>query len=216
MTQRNRELEEKKIKELVNDYTKKGYTVFSNPKLHDVPDFLKNFSPDIIAISNDDKVIIEVKSKATLPNSKELENMANLIKQQVGWRFELVITNSKNIEAEDREELSLNEVTNMLNEAEKLLEANYLKASFITVWSVLETVIRSTLKSEKVKSWNYSVLQSIKNLYTFGLVSKEEYDFLQSQFKIRNLVVHGFQSPSIDSQNIISLIKLIKNIQNYN
>ncbi|PGX74519.1 hypothetical protein COE45_28555 [Bacillus thuringiensis] len=124
--------------------------------------------------------------------------MENLIKQQAIWRFELVITNSKN------------------SEAEKLLESNYLRASFITVWSALETVVRSKLKNEKVKSRNSNVLQSIKNLYTFGLVSTEEYDFLQSQFKIRNLVVHGFKSPSIDSQNIISLITFIKNIQKYN
>ncbi|MDZ4631675.1 phage integrase N-terminal SAM-like domain-containing protein [Bacillus cereus] len=47
---------------------------------------------------NDDKIIIEVKSKPILPNSKELENMENLIKQQASWRFELVITNSKNNE----------------------------------------------------------------------------------------------------------------------
>ncbi|MBE5090626.1 hypothetical protein IGI03_21630 [Bacillus thuringiensis] len=127
--------------------------------MHNVPDFLKNFPTDIIAISNDDKVIIEVKSKPILPNSKELENMENLIKQQASWRFELVITNSKN------------------SGAEKLLESNYLRASFITVWSALETVVRSKLKNEKVKSINSNVLQSIKNLYTFGLVSTEEYDF---------------------------------------
>ncbi|WP_170965764.1 hypothetical protein [Bacillus cereus] len=80
---------------------------------------------------------MKVKSKATLSNFKESENIANLIKQQAGWRFKLVVTNPKNIESKDREELSLTGVTKMLHMAEKLLESNYLEASFITVWSVL-------------------------------------------------------------------------------
>ncbi|HFJ9378300.1 hypothetical protein [Bacillus thuringiensis] len=216
MTQNNRKLIEKKIKEVANQYIQKGYTVFIDPVSHDIPDFLKNFSPDIIAISNDDKVIIEVKSKTTLIHSKELESMANLINQQDGWRFELVVTNSKNLENENQEELSLNAVINMLTEAEKLLEYDFLNASFIIAWSAFETVVRNKLKQENVKSEYTNISQSIKNLYTFGLVSKQEYDFLQNQFKIRNLVVHGFKSPYIDPQNIRILIALIKDVLNYN
>lgn len=216
MTQNNRKLIEKKIKEVANQYIQKGYTVFIDPVSHDIPDFLKNFSPDIIAISNDDKVIIEVKSKTTLINSKELESMANLINQQAGWRFELIVTNSKNLENENQEELSLNDVITMLTEAEKLLEYDFLKQSFITAWSAFETVVRNKLKQENVKSEHTNIAQSIKNLYTFGLVSKQEYDFLQNQFKIRNLVVHGFKSPYIDPQNIRILIALIKDVLNYN
>ncbi|RDU37298.1 hypothetical protein DRW41_05445 [Neobacillus piezotolerans] len=95
MTDKNLDFEEK-IKEVANEYSQKGYTVFTNPQLgNDTPEFLRNYSPDIIAISENDKVVIEVRNKYSLSQSKELENLASVIDHQKGWRFELIVINSK-------------------------------------------------------------------------------------------------------------------------
>jgi len=211
MNQKNMNLEEK-IKEIAKEYTQKGYSVFTNLEFNNVPDFLKNYSPDIIAISENDKVVIEVKTKNSLSKSKDLESLANLIEQQEGWRFELVVTNSKQVVDMEREDSSLNEISKLLLDAEELLNIDYVKASYILTWSSLESIIRKKLKNENIKSEYNNPIQMIKNLYTFGLITRDEYDFLHNHFKLRNLVVHGFNAPSLDYQITKNLINFAKNL----
>lgn len=203
---------EEKIKEIVEEYTQQGYKVFTNIEFNNLPDFLKNYQPDIIAMSENDKVVIEVKTKYTLRNSKELENLASIINQQEGWRFELVVTNSKQVLDGEREDSNINEVNNLLQDAEQLLNGNFIKASFILAWSSLESIIRKKLESENIKSDYNNPVQMIKTLYTFGLISRKEYEFLHNQFKLRNLVVHGFKAPNLDYQITKSLINFAKNL----
>jgi uncharacterized protein YutE (UPF0331/DUF86 family) len=203
---------EKKIKEIVEEYSQKGYRVFSNGDYINIPNFLKNYSPDIIAMSEEDKVVIEVRTKYSLSKSNNLENLANLINQQKGWRFELIMVNSKETEDNEREDLSINEIMNMLNEAERLLDNKHVKASFILTWSSIEAIVRNKLKSEKINSDINNPIKMIKNLYTFGLVSRDEYEFLHTQFKLRNSVVHGFKAPNLDTQKTQALINLAKNL----
>ena len=76
------ELEERKVKELANEYKKKGYTVFMYPTKENIPDFLGDYKPDLIAISDREKLVIEVKSKSTIKSSEKLTNYIELINRQ--------------------------------------------------------------------------------------------------------------------------------------
>jgi uncharacterized protein YutE (UPF0331/DUF86 family) len=211
MNQKNVNLEEK-IKEIVNEYSQKGYTVFSNTNISSIPNFLRNFSPDIIAISDNDKVVIEVKTKYSLSKSKDLEDLANLINQQEGWRFELVIVSSHEKQDKESKELTINEIINMINDAEKLLNNHHVRASYILTWSSIEAIARKKLKSENIISEDNNPIKIIKNLYTFGLISRDEYELLHTHSKLRNLVVHGFKAPNLDAQKSQVLINFARNL----
>ncbi|RDU37297.1 hypothetical protein DRW41_05440 [Neobacillus piezotolerans] len=112
----------------------------------------------------------------------------------------------------ERDDLSFSETNIMLQEAEELLINHYIKASYILTWVGLESIIRKRLKNESVKTEYNNPLQMIKNLYTFGLISREEYDYLQNQFKLRNLVVHGYKAPNLNEQVTKRLIKFSKGL----
>ena len=68
--------------------------ILIHPNPEDLPDFLRNYRPDMIARRKDEAVVIEVKSRSSLNSSSTqyLPNLAQVIEQHPGWRFELVIT----------------------------------------------------------------------------------------------------------------------------
>src|SRR5579872_5644807 len=71
-------------------YRKLGYTVVELPAEGELPSFLRGCAPDLIATSDDDKVVLEIKRAADLRGSNEIKELAAVIDQQAGWRFELV------------------------------------------------------------------------------------------------------------------------------
>ncbi|MDQ0878954.1 hypothetical protein QFZ77_007613 [Paenibacillus sp. V4I3] len=122
MTKKDLDRIREKIIEISKEYIDNGYVVFTEPKLTDTPDFLKNYQPDIIAISDKDKVVVEVKSKSTITKSSNLEEIADVVNKQNGWRFELVVTNPSEKSSEDKQELNSSEINKLFEEAALLFQ----------------------------------------------------------------------------------------------
>ncbi len=66
----------------------------------------------MIACREDEAVVIEVKSLSSLNSSSTqyLPNLAQLIEQNPGWRFELVMTNPEDVTYSLKAEGSLQEI----------------------------------------------------------------------------------------------------------
>lgn len=220
MSNKNIELIDKKIKEIAKDYREKGYKVILEPKGLDIPYFLSGFEPDIIAINDNENVVVEVKTESTINKAPYLEKIAQAVDKQSDWRFELVITNSKNqstINTSDQNELNLNQLKLIFEEVKTLLDLNHLRAAFIISWSGLESIARTVLEQENIqKSGQLNVLISIKNLFSYGLINKDDYDFLYNTFQKRNKVVHGFQTSELSKEDVLRLLKLSSNLLNQN
>jgi REase_AHJR-like len=71
-------------------YRKLGYSAAELPAAGDMPAFLHRFAPDLVATSEDDKVVLEIKRAADLKGSNEIKELAAVIDRQAGWRFELI------------------------------------------------------------------------------------------------------------------------------
>src|SRR4051812_47401927 len=85
---------DRRIREIARDYMKRGYSVVFAPMPSELPVFLRRFRPDLVAKSDKESVVIEVKS--TTGNASQLieyESLAQAVSQHKGWRFELVLTN---------------------------------------------------------------------------------------------------------------------------
>ncbi len=59
-------LERERLIKLAEEYRDKGYEILIHPNLEDLPDFLRNYRPDMIARREDEAVVIEVKSRSSL------------------------------------------------------------------------------------------------------------------------------------------------------
>ena len=212
-------LENKRIKEVAKEYLEKGYEIFIEPNPKNLPDFLKNYRPDILAIKGNEKIVIEVKSSMSINKSKYLIELANRIENNEGWKFELVITNPKKKKIE-RNIPSLDIIQDKLNSIYQLNNENQIDAAFILSWATFEAATRKLLSIEQPNSKPELVPNAlIKQLYSFGIIGRMDYNHLNNISKKRNEIVHGFFDENKTetkeySQRLTTIIKdLIKEIE---
>ena len=67
-------------------YEERGYAFFKYPPREMLPEFLRDYMPDAIALGPKDNVVIEIKSGKGEKNAKQV---ARLFKEQEDWRLDL-------------------------------------------------------------------------------------------------------------------------------
>lgn len=202
---------ERRIKEIAKDYEVRGFAVTINPNQTNLPDFLKGFEPDILAISETESVVIEVKStKGNASQLKQFESLAQRISEHKNWRFELVFTNpiEQTIQNKYTNELPLEKIRSRISEVNVLLISNHYEAAFLLGWTTLEAAIRLKLDSEKSDSNNKPTLAIIKTIYSLGYINSHDYKKLEVLNQKRNLLIHGFDN-SIDKNSIEQLLNIV-------
>jgi uncharacterized protein YutE (UPF0331/DUF86 family) len=214
-TERDRALQ------LAQEYRARGYEVSLAPRLENLPDFLKEYRPDIIATRGDESVVIEIKSRAALKSSSHqyLRNLAQLIENHPGWRFELVITNSVDdtYSRQAEESLQHNEIESRLQIARQIT-TQHVEAAFLYSWSLVEATLRLVVDREKLNSHRFSPIYLVKELVIEGVISKSEYQLLMNAISLRNAIIHGFKTTQqITEDSVYELIaiteQLLKNLQ---
>ncbi|HEY2321228.1 MAG TPA: hypothetical protein VGJ82_00060, partial [Thermoanaerobaculia bacterium] len=86
------DLEKSKLEQIASEYRRKGYDVATRPREDHIPPFLRPFQPDLVATSDRDNVVVEIKSSLDLA-SESIMKLAEAVEAQSGWRFELVVVN---------------------------------------------------------------------------------------------------------------------------
>ncbi|OUL25065.1 hypothetical protein BV378_15940 [Nostoc sp. RF31YmG] len=213
-------LEEKRLQSIAREYKKKGYQVLLHPSRSEVPDFLSSFSVDMIAINDQENVVVEVKSKPTLTKSSYLTALAKAVNNQPGWRFELVVTNPvKSAVVEGNAQILL---TSEIKERIRLvreLSGKEQAAALILAWSAIEAALRLVGQEQGLELAKKPSLLIIKELYSLGVISQEDYQILDEGLQSRNLIVHGFRetkpTPTLVN-DLIGTIEKLLNIGNAN
>jgi Holliday junction resolvase len=204
---------ERKIKEIAKDYKKKGYEVIVEPQQSSLPEFLKKFQVDLIARSEDDNVVIEVKSSGSKTDFKRLEELANIINSEDNWRFELVFTNPKSeLQLENNLKFIDNKtISSRIAECKSLLDSDNIIPAFLLGWTVLEASSRIKLRSLNANEelTKKPVLYLMKSLYSLGVINPIVLKELEQLNQYRNNIIHGFES-QISEWNVIGLIEIIE------
>jgi len=192
-------LEKKKVASVANQYRRKGYTVISDVKK--MPSFLKGAQVDMIAMSTEDNVLIEVVSQDSIKNRNKLETLAKLVQGKDKWRFEIIVTNPRE---EVRNDISLEQINERIEGAQSLHEAGHDMAALLLTWSAVEPIMRVIAEDEGIKARNRSPIQLTKTLYSMGSIGPSAYEGLIKAAKQRNNIAHGFEEePSIDNHALV-------------
>jgi len=208
--------QENRITDIANEYKRKGYRVTIYPSRYDLPSFLSGYQPDIIAESEEESVIIEVKSRRDLSQNERMYRMAEVIGAHPRWRFELVMTNPKGstlISSESRLP-DVEEISRRLTKARRLAAHGDLEVAISTAWSAAEGLLRLIGKVENVALDREPSTYVIKDLYSLGLIDNASYRELSNAYKIRNSIVHGLVEPNLESPLILNFIETVRRIFN--
>ena len=208
------QMENERIATLADEYRSKGYTVRVQPSCDDLPAFLKDFEPDIVATSPAGSVIVQVKSFPRF-DAEENQRLADVVARNPGWRYEVAFVNhpvAPDVPA--REELADDEnVTRMLENAETLSREGHVEAAGLIAWSAVETILRRRAQSEAPEIERQSSARVLKQLYSLGGLEPETFEKLLRLMEFRNAVAHGFQ-PRNAAPSMPEIIDEIRHLQN--
>jgi hypothetical protein len=203
-------INDERVCEIAEDYKKRGYNVTIAPHSKSLPAFLNKFSPDIVAVSPNESVVIEIKSFRKSRSTDYWRELASAIQKHPGWRFELVIDNTTR--REPPENIAPEKIRELLEEGQRLAKENILNAALLVTWSAIEAAMRLASKAHDVELPDFRPSTIISRLYTDGVLERDEYDFLMDCMKIRNFVAHGFQGEAIHPDFIDKLNEIALNL----
>lgn len=215
MTTSTGNIERERLLKLAEEYRDKGYDILLHPNSEDLPDFLRNYRPDMIVRREDEVVVIEVKSRLSLNSSSTqyLQSLAQVIEQHPGWRFELVMTNPEEVVYSEKAEGSLqeHEIRSRLIEVSQLLE-KYPESAILYSWSLVEATLRLVAEKEGLSLRRFDPLYLVKLLAIEGVISQSEYQLLINSLSIRNAVAHGFKTTQVTQDSVHKLLEITEQL----
>jgi hypothetical protein len=208
------DIERRKLFEVAREYRKRGYDVIVEPRKEQLPGFLTPFQPDILARNSQEAVIIEIKSRHSLSRSPDMEALAATIQQHEGWRFELVVTNSKGAHESGQnldDLLAKSDIRARLEEAKVLLHQEHGEAAFLITWSAAEAGLRRLLIQEGLVA-EYASASILKHLFVHGLLDQQHYDTLRKGLEMQNTLMHGYKDTEITIDFVNNLMASVEQL----
>jgi hypothetical protein len=179
-------------KRVAAKYRGKGFKVIAEPKPSDLPFDLQGYRPDfVITKPSGESYLIEVKDSATQMPIERYRDIAETVAKYPGWGF-LLIT-GEDVEGDDKELLSLDQIAQSKIEAKKLLSSGQVGAAFLLAWRTFEAILRRQAVDAHLPIENFPTSSLINHLYSQGELSIEQFDKATALNTTRNLFVHGYQ-----------------------
>lgn len=205
-------LETTRLETLASEYRARGYEVHLYPDRRHLPDFLIGFAPDMIALSKEDKVIIQVKSAREF-DAEQVQKLAAFVENQPPWRYVVALVNLPTApDVPTAGELATEaEVGRLIANAELLATQNQVEAAALIAWSAVETILRRLTREAAPELERQSSARVLKHLYALGRVQPEIYDTLSRLLTFRNAIAHGF-TPKAGAPDLAAAITDIRRL----
>lgn len=193
----------RRLYEVARDYRARGYHVVVGPSQNEVPAFLRGTQPDVLALSDRENVVVEVKRRESLIGTTELEEIARRIEPQAGWRLELVLLATPAVsEAPLPRRASIDRTETLLARARALSPS---AEAVVPAWLAVEHAMLVAAGRSDLELPSHSPTAALKTLFAYGLLSNEAYDQLTAVMHERNDVVSG-RAENVDAGTIIETV----------
>lgn len=199
---------EQELDSVVQSYKRQGYSVEVRPRGASLPAFAKDFGVDLLARRGDENVLVAVKkNRDAVAGDAAIKRYAESTENQPGWRFDLVILEGQERnEFQGARELAAQDMLALLTHADRLVELGFVNEAIITAWSALESSMRLRLRADgESAGYGTPPRQMLNELYSSGALSEEEFRRVESLFRLRNEIVHGFK-PTAAEPGIVAFV----------
>jgi uncharacterized protein YutE (UPF0331/DUF86 family) len=206
MAKFDKELEEKLLMELRARYEGEGYKFIVHPTAKDMPEFLRGYHPDAVALSEKDKIVIELTGQP--PNPGRLSELTRSIERQPGWRVMLYRFPGR---PQLYDKPAVADLRAQFEEAKKVFAAGYGRAAFVLGWATLEALARAiSPNNEKTEAMTPPEL--ISWLEQQGYIAPETRHKLRELIPVRNAVIHGSREVQFGKQHWTALERVLKTL----
>lgn len=200
--------ERRRVQELADRYQAEGYDVLAEPSKEELPEFLRPFHPDLIALRPDRSVAVEVRAQDKIRRADYWREFASAVKSHPEWHLEVLI----HAPQEDTgDSISQGEIENLLRRSAALTQQGEFNASLLLAWSAAEAAMRLVAEKYNVTSLNFGPEALTSRLFSEGLLDRQDYDFLVACLRQRNAVAHGFRQ-TVTADDLVHLQNVIQNL----
>jgi hypothetical protein len=198
MTQSPQERYRQELARVAEEYRRRGYQVSIEPVGDAVPEFLAGFRPDIIARSDQESVVVEVKVGVRMSAVDRYQELAQRVNAQPGWRFDLVYVDVAQVSGTLPD---LSEIGDRTARAQNLLASGDSEAAFLLLWGSLEALLRLLAERLRLPVTTLPPSALLRELYSAGELGRDAYSLAMDLLALRNSLVHGF-SAQVDENKI--------------
>jgi hypothetical protein len=198
---------EQELKRVAGSYASQGYQVTMRPQPEDLPAFAKDFKIELLARRGSTTSLVAVrKNLAEVSADPELSRYAQLVGEHPGWRLDLVVLEGEGPlarEARRAEEPAEERIAKSLDTAHLLAEQGHLEPALAVAWAGFEAAMRRRLLAAGGKAgWGTSPREMLRELYSAGTFSADEFHRLEMASRLRDEVVRGFVPEHFDKGDV--------------
>ena len=201
------------MRQLQKDAEKRGWKFYIEPPPQVIPEFLKGYRPDALAIGQDSGVVIEIETRRREAQRESLARIANLVEAQKGWEFRVFYISPLNEFKTDLPAPTASELASGIAEARALLESGHERAALVIAWSLLEAIARLVApEGGRAKARPLSPVQAVQMLAEMGYLEEVDARRLRNLTNLRNAVVHGGLGTVVPTNDVAQLIHDLEGI----
>jgi len=195
-------------------YKRQGYRVLLHPRGDALPHFLRDFEPDMIAYNDQESVVVEIKQRMDLPASGYLMDLADAVGAQQGWRLDLAVleTSAATLVDEDLENLGQPEIVARIRATRQIVQGQQEEEAILLAWCTVEAALRLIAARQHISLQSDQPGYAVKQLYSLGIMDREEYTVLQRGVRARNILMHGFRLPEPEPNLAETLVSTVEDL----
>jgi hypothetical protein len=193
-------------------YEERGYVVTLGPPRSAIPFPLGNYTPDILAIKGDEKVLIEVKTSGARINQESYFRLDQEVQRHPGWRFLLVTVSDAELQeypSSVASNVSIESIRENLRNMDPLVDDPKMSRLVLpSLWMAYVSALRLLVLDEDVELDDYTDLSLINKAYSGGMISIDEYETARHLMTLRNQAVHSFDTAATppDCQQLLQMV----------
>lgn len=201
------ETEAEMMRIVADDLESQGYKVIVQPGPGQLPEELKQFRPDGIAIGKKPHLVIEVTSGH---ESRDAEKIREAIKNNQDWKLHLVLHRSVSSVPLALE--TVDSIGAVLETAEKVGAVDY-RAGVLLCWAALEAISR--LINPKKFGRPQTPGRIVEELASAGFITPTEAVSLRKLAKSRNEFIHGQVSVEVERYEFEKFVDILQILIGY-
>ena len=185
------------LKSVADGYRDRGYQVKILSERNDLPRFFKNFEPDLIKVSDDDQVVVEVLLSGNAPGRKSLTALAVAVQKERDWRLEVIYSDelAEEFIRKTGQNVRRQDISNKLNEVEILLRENRNDTALLLLAASIEGALRLVGKDEDIEiDERDSPIVVLKKSFANGIITEKQFNTFKEILIFRNMISHGIRA----------------------
>jgi hypothetical protein len=183
------------LERIASEFRRQGYDVLVEPRGHELPDFLSDAAPDLIARRQHENIVIEAKRSPSKADREQISVIAARIAQQPGWQFVLMAPRAPD-DTETTELTMADEsaIRELLQEADAIARLNMPAAALMSAWAATEGAVRLLIIRSGIRVDRGDAATLVRALASEGLISDVDFHLLNDAHRFGGAIAHGRQA----------------------